>query len=120
MKYNFKVGKRYECHVGNRTRMFTVTGRNIISDDMPRHSVTVQFEDTQESVTRKVYKDAFHDCEKIDLLDQQSGHFVAAYADTAEDINPTFDWTWREREKEGDYDPEYWAYENARLNGDIA
>jgi hypothetical protein len=120
MKYNFVVGKHYECNDRVKgTRFFTVTERTIFDAAI---TVTVQFEDTKEIVTGRVIKDAFKNCEKLRLLvnDLTTGHFVTAFADNAEDVDPTADWTWRERVEAGDDDPEYWANQDAVLNGDFA
>lgn len=129
MLYNFEIGKRYECEYNGRVRTFTVTKRTkgdtkVISEKrkLTKCYVTAFFEDTKESVTAMVYKDSFRDCEKFLLwvLDQNVGHILTVYADNAEDVDPTADWTWREREEEGYSDPEYWAIQDAILNGDFA
>lgn len=129
MRYNFEVGKRYECEDKGKIRTFMVTERTkgdteVVSEKrtLTEWKVTVVFEDTKERLTATAYKDSFRDCEKLCLLvyDQNAGHFITAYADNAEDVDPTADWTWRERVESGDTDPEYWATQDAILNGDFA
>lgn len=116
----FEAGKVYECEDRVKgTRLFTITERTTFGTAI---TVTVQFEDTKEIVTGRVIKDAFKNCEKLRLLvnDLTTGHFITAFADNAEDVDPTADWTWRERVESGDANPEYWATQNAIMNGNFA
>lgn len=120
MMYAFEIGKHYECNDRVKgARNFTVVERTTFDATI---SITVIFEDNHERVTGRVVKDAFKNCEKLRLLvnDLTTGHFITAFADNAEDVDPTADWTWRERVEAGDTDPEFWAIQDARLNGDFA
>ena len=130
MKYHFEVGKRYACREGiGNVRFFTVTERNMglhldgkkpIDFDYDGSFIVFQMEDTKELIKAHFFQlDAYHSCEKIRAYTADKKR-LEAYADTADDIDPTSDWTWREREEEGDCDPEYWAIQDAILNGDFA